>query len=168
MNVSPFVSSELVLAELVEFSTSQECDLENPLHLCEHERSSSPLIEFEPLPTSCIMLFPTMVENQHCSYKMHLLRWRIRGPWKSIRHQLWSPKEGISSTSMVAILLIYLRNHACIMSLQSQRRSVHRAHIRTTTALCSSPVKNFKRTVVDACIYHKHCRFHVCPIALTL
>jgi hypothetical protein len=51
MHVSPFVSCEPVLAELVEFSTSQEYDLEDPLHLCEDKRSSSPLINFEPLPT---------------------------------------------------------------------------------------------------------------------
>jgi hypothetical protein len=40
-----------LFSELVEFSTSQEYDSEDPLHLCEDERSSSPLIKFEPLPT---------------------------------------------------------------------------------------------------------------------
>jgi hypothetical protein len=52
MHVSTLMSSEPVLAELVEFYSSQEYDLEDPLHLCEDERSSSPLIDFEPLPTS--------------------------------------------------------------------------------------------------------------------
>jgi hypothetical protein len=51
MHVCPFVSSELILAGLVEISVSQEYDSKDPLHLCEDERSSSPLIEFEPLPT---------------------------------------------------------------------------------------------------------------------
>jgi hypothetical protein len=88
MHVSPFMTSELVLALLVEFSTSQVYVSKNPLHLREDERSSSLLIEFEPLPTGRIMLFPTMVENQHFSYMMHLLRWRIHGPWKSIRRRL--------------------------------------------------------------------------------
>jgi hypothetical protein len=50
MHVSMFTPSEPVLPELVELSTSQEYDSEDPLHLCEDERSSSPLIEFEPLP----------------------------------------------------------------------------------------------------------------------
>jgi hypothetical protein len=49
IHVSPFMSSEPILAERVEFSTSHEYDSEDPLHLCEDE-SSSPLIEFEPLP----------------------------------------------------------------------------------------------------------------------
>jgi hypothetical protein len=51
MHVSTFTPSEPVLPELVEFSTSQQYDSEDPLHLCEDERSSSPLIEFEPFPT---------------------------------------------------------------------------------------------------------------------
>jgi hypothetical protein len=28
--------------------------------------------------------------------------------------------------------------------------------------------KKFRRMVVDAYVYHKHCRFRVCPVALTL
>jgi hypothetical protein len=51
MHVSTFTSSEPVLPELVEFSTSDEYDSEDPLHLCEDERLPSSLIEFEPLPT---------------------------------------------------------------------------------------------------------------------
>jgi hypothetical protein len=30
------------------------------------------------------------------------------------------------------------------------------------------PCKNFRRTVVDAYVYHKHCKFRICTIALTL
>ena len=52
MHVSPFASSEPVLIEVVEFSTPQEYDSGDPLHLCEGERSSSLSIEFKPLPTS--------------------------------------------------------------------------------------------------------------------
>jgi hypothetical protein len=41
MHVSPFVSFEYALVDLVEFSTtSQEYDSEDLLHLCEDERSS--------------------------------------------------------------------------------------------------------------------------------
>jgi hypothetical protein len=40
--VSLFTSSKPVFIELVEFSTHQEYDSEDPLHLCEGERSSSP------------------------------------------------------------------------------------------------------------------------------
>jgi hypothetical protein len=50
MHVSPLTSSEPILVEVVEFSTPQEYDSEDPLHLCEGEQSSSPSIEFEPLP----------------------------------------------------------------------------------------------------------------------
>jgi hypothetical protein len=60
MHVSTFTPSKPVHPELLEFSTSQEYDLEDPLHLCEDERSSSPLIEFEPLPTG-----PYYVDSDH-------------------------------------------------------------------------------------------------------
>jgi hypothetical protein len=37
MYVSAFTSSEPILTELVEFSTSHEYNSDDPLHLCEHE-----------------------------------------------------------------------------------------------------------------------------------
>jgi hypothetical protein len=52
MHVSPFVSSEPVLFEVTESATLEEYDSEETLYLCEDERSSSPSIECEPLPTS--------------------------------------------------------------------------------------------------------------------
>jgi hypothetical protein len=37
-HVSPFASSEPIVIEVVEFSTPQEYDSEDPLHICEGER----------------------------------------------------------------------------------------------------------------------------------
>jgi hypothetical protein len=48
MHLSPFTSSELALFEGVEASTPKEDDSEG---FYENERPSSPLMEFEPLPT---------------------------------------------------------------------------------------------------------------------
>ena len=48
MHTSPFISSEPVLLGVIE--SSIEYDSEDSLHFCEDECSSSPLIEFEPLP----------------------------------------------------------------------------------------------------------------------
>src|SRR6185312_926056 len=48
MHTSPFISSEPVLLGVLE--SSEEYDSEDSLDFCEDERSSSPLIEFEPLP----------------------------------------------------------------------------------------------------------------------
>ena len=48
VHTSPFVSSDPVLLEDVE--SSEEYDSKDSLHFCEDERSSSPLIECEPLP----------------------------------------------------------------------------------------------------------------------
>ena len=51
MHTSPFVSSEPVLLEVAKSATSEEYDLEDRLHYCEDERSSSPSNEFGPPPT---------------------------------------------------------------------------------------------------------------------
>jgi len=48
MHASPFISSEPVLLEVAK--SFEEYDLEDSLHFCEDERSSSPSNEFEPLP----------------------------------------------------------------------------------------------------------------------
>ena len=48
MHTSPFISSEPVLLGVLE--SSEEYDSKDSLHFCEEDRSSSPLIEFEPLP----------------------------------------------------------------------------------------------------------------------
>ena len=48
MHTSPFISSEPVLLGVIE--SSEEYDSEHSLLSHEDERSSSPLIEFEPLP----------------------------------------------------------------------------------------------------------------------
>ena len=48
VHTSPFVSSDPVLLEDVE--SSKVYNPEDNLHFCEDERSSSSLIEFEPLP----------------------------------------------------------------------------------------------------------------------
>ena len=48
MHTSPFISSKAVLLGVLE--SSEEYDSEGGLHSCEDEHSSSPLIEFEPLP----------------------------------------------------------------------------------------------------------------------
>jgi hypothetical protein len=85
--VSLFTSLEHILIEVVDFSTPQEYDSEDPLHIYEgknyhhHPRSSLRLF-----PLTHIMLLSTLIENQHRSYMMNLLRWRIHGPWKYMRH----------------------------------------------------------------------------------
>jgi hypothetical protein len=51
VRVSLFISSGPVLFEVAKFSTHEEHDSEEILHLCEDERSSPPSIEFELLFT---------------------------------------------------------------------------------------------------------------------
>jgi hypothetical protein len=79
MHVSLFASSEPVLIELVEFSTSQEYDLEDPLHLCEDKRSSSPLIDFEPLPTR--LYHVVFDHDQDSTSSFHDASLEMENPW---------------------------------------------------------------------------------------
>jgi hypothetical protein len=51
MHVFSFASPDPVLIEVVDFSTPQEIDLKDSLHLCDGERSPSLSTKFEPLPT---------------------------------------------------------------------------------------------------------------------
>src|SRR6185312_6185328 len=56
MHTSPFISSEPVLLGVLE--SSEEFNSEDSLHICEDERSSSPLTEFEPLPAGLEYVVP--------------------------------------------------------------------------------------------------------------
>jgi hypothetical protein len=109
--------------------------LEDLLHLCEDERSSSPLIEFESLPTGPYHV--VFDRGRESTLFIHDASLEMENSWtmKIYKEPTLGSDGKVLSTSMVALLLIYLRNHACIISLQSQPCSVHRAHIRTTTAL---------------------------------
>ena len=60
MHTSPFISSEPVLLKSAKSATSEEYDSEDTLHLCEDERSSSPSIEFEPLPAGPEYVIPDL------------------------------------------------------------------------------------------------------------
>jgi hypothetical protein len=92
---------------------------EDPLHLCEDERTSSPLIEFEPLPTG-----PYHVVSDHgqeSTLFIHDASLEMENSWAmEIYEALTLESEGKDSIDKHGTSpLIYLRNHACIMPLQS-------------------------------------------------
>jgi hypothetical protein len=119
MHVSPLVSSEPVLDELVELFTSQEYDSDDPRHLYEDERSSSPLMEFEHLPTGSYHV--VFDRGRESTLFLHDASLEMENSWgmEIYKAPTLGPKERNSSKIMVASLLIYLRNHVCIISLQS-------------------------------------------------
>jgi hypothetical protein len=168
MHVSLFASSKPILVEVVDFSYPQKYDLGDALHLCEGERSSSPLNKFEPLSTgpyhvalnlgresTSILLDESLkMENSWAMEIYETLTLESKGkdstdehgnfthdiPTKPCSH-LASPE--LAMLSALGILEYY--NNLLVLS-------------------CKKP----RRMVVDAYVYHKHCRFHLCFVALTL
>jgi hypothetical protein len=168
MHVSPFALSEPVLTELVEFSTSQEYDSEDPLHLCEDEWSSSPLIEFKTLPTGLYhVVFDRGRESTLLIIDAYL---EMENSWDMELYK--APTLGSKGKDLVnkhGSLTLDLPQEPCLhhVSTESATLSAQSTHEDYNRLMILS-YKKFRRTVVGAYVYHKHCRFRVCIVALTL
>jgi hypothetical protein len=84
-----------------------------------------------------------------------------------MRHRLWSPKERIIYEHGSFILDTPHEpclHHANPESAMLGALGTHEGYNRLMVLSC----KKFRRMVVDAYFYHKHCRFCVCTMALTL
>jgi hypothetical protein len=168
MHVSLFASSEPVLAELVEFSTSQEYDSEDPLHLCEDERSSSPLIDFEPVPTGPYHVVFDL--GRDSTSRFHDASLEMENSWvMEIYEELTLESKGKDLIDKHGSFTLDLPQEPCLHhvtpnSTTLNALSTHEDYNRLMVLSC----KKFRRMVVDAYVYHNHCRFCVCTVALTL
>jgi len=77
MHTYLFVSSEPVLLEVVE--SFGKYDLEDSLHYCEDERSSSPSIEFEPLPAG--LEYIVLDLDRDATMSFHDESPKMENPW---------------------------------------------------------------------------------------
>ena len=168
MHVSPFASSELVLTELVEFFTSQEYDLEDLLNLCEDEQSSSPTIEFEHLPTG--PYYVALDLDQESTSSFHDESLEMENSWAmEIYEALTLESEGKDSVDKHGSFTLDIPQEPCLHhaspeSAMLSARSTHEDYNYLMVLFCMT----FRRLVVDAYVYHKHCRFCVCTVALIL
>jgi hypothetical protein len=131
MHVLTFTPSDPVHPELVEFSTSQEYNLEDPLHLCGDERSSTPLIEFEPLPTGSYHVVSD--RGRESTLFIHDTSLEMKNSWAmEIYKELTLGSKGKNLIDKHGSFILDSPLEPCLHHiLQSQPRLVHRAHCHT-------------------------------------
>jgi hypothetical protein len=167
MYVSLFALSEPILIEVVEFSTPQGYDSEDPLHLCEGERSSSLSTKFEPLPTG--PYYVALDLDRESTSSFHNGSLEMENSWAMEIEVLTLESRGKDSIDEQGSFILDLPPKPCSHqaypeSAMLSALSTHEDYNRLMVISC----KKFRRMVVDAYVYHKHCRFRVCIVALTL
>jgi hypothetical protein len=167
-HVSLFTSSEPIDIEVVEFSTPQEYDLEDPLHLCEGERSSSPSIEFEPLPAGQYDVALDLDRESTSSFYDLSLEME-KSLSMEIYEALTLESKGKDSIDEHGSFILDTPHEPCLHhaspeSAMLSALSMDEDYNRLMVLSC----KKFRRMVVDVYVYHKHCRFRICTVALTL
>jgi hypothetical protein len=155
--VSLFASSEPVVIEVVEVSTPQEYDFEDPLHFCEGERSSSPSIEFEPLPTGPYHLVLDLDRESTSSF--HDASLEMEKSWAMEIYETSTlefkgkdsiDEHGSFTHDIPSRPCLY---HASPESVMLSALSTHEGYNNLMVLSC----KQFRRMVVDVYVYHKHC-----------
>jgi hypothetical protein len=165
MHVSTLIPSEPIHPELVEFSTSQEYDLEDPLHLCGDEGSSSPLIEFDPLPTG-----PYHVVSDHgreSTFFIHDASLEMENSWATEIYKMSTlGSKGKDLVDKHGSFTLDSPHEPCLQHVSTESatlnaQSTHQGYNCLMVLLC----KKFRRMVLDAYVHHKYCRFRECIAA---
>jgi hypothetical protein len=172
MHVFPLASSESVLIEVVEFSTPEEYNSKDPLHLCEGERSSSSSssssIEFEPLPAGQYDVALDLDRESTSSFYDLSLEME-KSLSMEIYEALTLESKGKDSIDEHGSFILDTPHEPCLHhaspeSAMLSALSMDEDYNRLMVLSC----KKFRRMVVDVYVYHKHCRFRICTVALTL
>jgi hypothetical protein len=140
MHVSLFVSSNPILfgGLLPPKSTIRK----KPFTFVKTNDRHHPRLSLSLFPLARIM---TMIENQHQSSMMNLLRWEHGSFILETPQKPCSSNTSPESATLSVVCLYKDHNHLLVLSS-----------------------KTFRRIVVDAFVYHKHCKFCGCTMALTL
>ena len=162
MHTSPFVSSDPVLLEDVE--SSEEYDLKDSLHFCEDERSSSPSIEFEPLPAGpeyvVLDLYRVTTMSLHDKSLEMEKSWAkefCEAPTLELKKKDSTYQHG------TVIFEIPCSFNASLESGTLSAPCTRMDYNHLKVLFC----KTFTRFVVDIHVHRKHCRFRGCTVALT-
>jgi len=165
---SPFISFEPILFEIARSATSEEKDSEAILIFCEDKRSSPLLSEFEPLSSG-----PEKVVLEHdrdSTMISHDKSIDIENPQAMECYEA-PTLESIKGDSIYEhgsfILVILQKPCSFNTSPESGTHCAQSTH-EDYDCLKVPSCKTFRRLVVDAYVYHKHCKFCGCSVALTL
>jgi hypothetical protein len=168
MHVSLFTSPEPILIEVVDFSTPHENDSEDSLHLYEGERSSSLSTEFGPLPAG-----PYDVTFDHDRESISIFNEKsleIKNSWAMESRKAPTLEFiGEGSADKHGSFILDAPHEPCLHHAYIQRAmlsalSTHEDYKHLLVLCC----KMFQWLIMDAYVYHKHIRFRVCIVALTL
>jgi len=155
MHTSPFISSEPILLE-----SSEEYDMEDNLHSCEDERSSSTSTEFEPPPDGPESIVLNL--DREITLIFHDVSLEMENQWamESSEAPTLESKEK-DSTNEHGSFTYEIPCKPCSTTLELGIFSVpctHEDYNQLKVLFC----KIFRRLVVDVYVYHKHCRFCGC------
>ena len=166
MHTSPFISSEPILLGVLE--SSEEYDLEDSLHSHEDERSSSSLTEFEPLPDGLESVVLDLDRDTTMIFHDESLEMENQWAKKSCEAPTLESNEKDSSNEHENFTFdIPYRPCSFNATPESGMLSApctHEDYNQLKVLFC----KIFRRLVVDAYVYRKHCRFRGCTVTLTL
>ena len=168
MHESPFISSESTLFEVPKSANSEENNSEEILHFCEDEWSLSLLSKFEPLSFG-----PKEVVLDHyrdSTMISHDASLDMKNRWATECYEA-PTLESIEKDSIYEhgsfILVIPQKPCSFNISLESGTLCAQSTHMDYNCLKVLS-CKTFRRLVVDAYVYRKHCKFRGCSVVLTL
>ena len=148
--------------------SSEEYDSKDGLHFCEDERSSSPSIEFEPLPDGLEYVVPN--HNRESTSSFHNASLEIENQWalELCEAPTLESKEK-DSTNEHGSFTFDIPCKPCSFNATPESGMLnalctHEDYNHLMVLFC----KTFRRLVVDVYVYRKHCRFRGCTVALIL
>jgi hypothetical protein len=142
--------------------------LGDPLDLCEGEQSSSTSNEFEPLPTGPYHVALDL--DRESTLILHDESLEMENSWAmEIYEAPILESKGKDSIDEYGRFTLDIppkpcSHHASPESAMLGALGTHKDYNRLLVLFFST----FIRLVVDAYVYHKHCRFRVCTVELTL
>jgi hypothetical protein len=168
MHVSPFASPEPVLTKVADFSTPQENDSKDSLHFCEGKQPSFLSTEFEPLSADPYDV--VFDHDRETISSFHYKSLEIENSWAM---------ESCEAPTLEFIGKGSTDKHGSFILDTTHEPCLH--HTYPEPAMLSAPnthegcnhllvlyCRMFRRLIVDAYVYHKHVKFDVCTVALTL
>jgi len=148
--------------------SSEEYDSEDSLHFCEEERSSSPLIEFEPLPDG--LESDVLDIDRDTTMIFHDEPLEMENQWAmEFCEAPTLESEEKDSTNEHGSFTFDIPRKPCSFNATPESGMfsapcTHKDYNQLMVLFC----KIFRRLVVDVYVYRKHCRFRGCTMALTL
>jgi hypothetical protein len=149
-------------------ATSKKYDSVEILHRCEDERSSSPWIKFEPLLAS--PEYVVLDHDRNPTMIFHNESLELENQWAMEFYEVPTMEsEGKDSIDEHGIFILEISQEPCPFNASPESGmlcapSMHKDCNHLKILSC----KIFRRLVVDAFVYHKHCKFRGCTVRLTL